>query len=175
MALSLSPVALIVTLGYSLTKRFTWTTHFVLGLALSIAPIGAWVAVKATLDAPVLVLGLAVLLWTAGFDLLYSCQDVDFDRAHGLRSLPSRFGVPSALVTARALHGGSFAALVAFGLVLGLGAPYAAGTAAAGAVMAWSHSLVSSRDLSPVGVAFFQANVTVSVLVLFGTAVDVLA
>ena len=170
--LALAPVALFVTLGYSWTKRFTWATHFVLGLALAIAPIGAWLAVRGSFSAEVLILGLAVLLWTSGFDLLYSCQDAGFDREQGLHSLPARFGIPAALGTARLLHAGAFLALVAFAWVGGLGPAVFACVAAAGLVMAWSHSLVRADDLSRVGLAFFQANVTVSVLVLLGTALD---
>lgn len=172
--LILAPVALFVTLGYSWTKRFTWATHFVLGLALAIAPIGAWLAVRGSLSGAVLLLGLAVLLWTSGFDLLYSCQDADFDREQGLHSLPARFGVPTALRTSRALHAGAFLALLAFGWAAELGPASFASITAAGLVMAWSHSLVRAGDLSRVGLAFFQANVTVSVLVLLGTALDLL-
>jgi 4-hydroxybenzoate polyprenyltransferase len=172
--LLLSPVALLVTLGYSWTKRFTWATHFVLGLALAIAPIGAWLAVRGTFSLEILVLGLAVLLWTSGFDLLYSCQDADFDREQGLRSLPARFGVPAALATARVLHAVAFLALLGFCWAASLGIAAFSSVAVAGIVMAWSHSLVRADDLSRVGLAFFQANVTVSVLVLAGTAWDCL-
>ncbi|MEM7249665.1 MAG: 4-hydroxybenzoate octaprenyltransferase, partial [Acidobacteriota bacterium] len=168
LTLILAPVALAVVLFYSLTKRFTWACHFVLGLSLSIAPIGAWIAVRGRLDVEVLWLGLGVLLWTAGFDTLYACQDADFDRDAGLRSLPARFGVARALLLARACHVGAAIALVVFGPAWSLGWPYLLAVGLAAGVMAWSHSLVSADDLSRVGVAFFQANVTVSVLVLVG-------
>ena len=173
-SLLLSPVALVVVLGYSWTKRFTWTSHFVLGLALALAPSGAWIAVRGTLDPPALVLALAVLLWTAGFDILYSCQDADFDRSHGLHSVPARFGVPAALRTARLLHVASSLALLGFGPAAGLGLASLLAAVGAAAVMAWSHALVRPDDLSRVGLAFFQANVTVSVLILLGSALDLL-
>jgi 4-hydroxybenzoate polyprenyltransferase len=167
--LLLAPFALAVTLGYSLTKRITWATHFVLGLSLSIAPIGAFIGVTGRMEARVLPLGLAVLLWTAGFDLLYSCQDAEHDRRVGLHSVPARFGIKAALLTARLLHAGAALALAWAGVSLELGLPYALAVIAAAGVMGWSHSLVRADDLSRVGVAFFQANVTVSVLVLLGT------
>lgn len=172
--LILAPIALFVTLAYSLTKRFTWGTHFVLGLSLAIAPIGAWVAVRGSLAPEILVLGLAVLLWTSGFDLLYSCQDAEFDRNQGLQSLPARFGVAAALLVARILHAGAFLALLGFAWAAGLGPAYPVSVLAAGAVMAWSHSVVRAGDLSRVGLAFFQANVAISILVLGGTALDLL-
>ena len=173
--LALAPVALAIVLGYSLTKRFTWTTHFALGLSLALAPIGSWVAVRGGLDARPLVLGVAVLAWTAGFDLLYACQDAEFDRAHGLHSVPARFGVPAALMTARACHLVAAGALLGFGLARSASVWYHGAVAAAAAVMVWSHSLVRADDLSRVGVAFFQANVTVALLVLAGTVADLLA
>lgn len=169
----LAPVALAVILAYSLAKRFTASTHFLLGLSLAIAPIGAWIAVRGSLDPPALPLGLAVLLWTAGFDLLYSCQDVGFDREAGLQSIPARFGVRAALIAARACHVLAMGALVAFGLATGLGPAYFAALAVAAGLLAWSHAIVGPDDLSRVGIAFFQANVGVAGVVLAGTAVDV--
>jgi 4-hydroxybenzoate polyprenyltransferase len=130
--------------------------------------------VRGTLGGPPLVLLLAVLFWVAGFDLLYSCQDADFDREHGLHSLPARFGVPAALAVARACHVLAAVLLLAFGPAAGLHWPYLVAAGLAAAVMAWSHSLVRPDDLSRVGVAFFQANVAVSTLVLAGTLADLL-
>jgi len=174
LTLMLCPVALVVLLGYSLTKRFTWSSHLVLGLALGIAPMGAWIAVRGTFDAPPLALVAAVLFWVAGFDLLYACQDADFDRGHGLHSMTARFGVPAALRWARAFHLVAAVGLFAFGWLDERGWPYFAAASAAAAVMAWSHSLVRASDLSRVGLAFFQANVAVSTLIFAGTLVDVL-
>lgn len=174
LTLALSPVALAVILGYSWTKRFTWATHFVLGLALGIAPMGAWIAVRGRFDAEPLALVLAVVAWVAGFDLLYACQDADHDRHSGLFSIPARFGIPTALTVARACHVIAAVGLFGFGLFGGHGLAYFVGAGLATAVMAWSHGLVSPDDLTRVGLAFFQANVAVSLLVLAGTLVDVL-
>jgi 4-hydroxybenzoate polyprenyltransferase len=157
-------------LSYSLAKRVTPMTHWLLGLGLAMAPIGAWIAVRGSLDPRVLLLALAVLLWTAGFDLLYACQDVDFDRAHGLFSVPARLGVRGALVVARASHAAAMVALVTFGLVMRLGWPWMAATAVAAALLLWSHLLVRPHDLSRVQLAFFQVNVGVSLAVLCGAA-----
>ena len=169
----LAPVALAVILSYSLAKRFTAATHFLLGLSLAIAPIGAWIAVRGTLDPPVLLLGLVVLLWTAGFDLLYSCQDVEFDRNADLHSIPARFGVRAALVVARACHVLALVALVGFGLAAERGPAYFAAIVVSATLLAWSHSIVTPRDLSRVGIAFFQANVGVAGVVMAGTLIDV--
>jgi 4-hydroxybenzoate polyprenyltransferase len=174
LTLLLAPVALLVVLGYSLTKRFTWGTHFVLGLALALAPVGAWVAVRGRLEWEALLLGAAVTAWTAGFDLLHACQDQEFDRAAGLHSIPARFGVPAALWTARGLHVLTVVLLAGFGVALGWGLAYFAALAAAAGILGWSHSLVSPGDLRRVGLAFFQANATVSLVVLAGTAIEVL-
>ena len=170
----LAPAALVVILGYSLAKRVTPATHALLGLALSIAPLGAWLAVRGRFDPEVLLLCLGVLSWTAGFDMLYACQDVDFDRKAGLHSLPARIGVRRSLHVSTALHAFSVAALAGFGYATHLGWPYFAALAGATALLAWSHGLVRPDDLSRVGVAFFEVNVGVSMLVLAGTAVDVL-
>lgn len=173
--LLLCPVALVVVLGYSLTKRVTFATHFVLGLALGIAPVGAWLAVRGTFAVTPLWLAAGVATWTAGFDLLYSCQDEEFDRAHGLHSLPARFGRPAALAAARVLHAGTVGLLAFFGRSAGLGVGFLVALLASAVVLTVAHSLVRGGDLSRVGLAFFQANVAVSLLVLTGTAWDVFA
>src|ERR1700749_206476 len=140
LALLLSPVALASVLLYSYTKRFTSLSHVVLGWCLCIAPTGAWVAVRGSIDSPVpLLLSLVVLLWTAGFDVLYACQDYDFDRAAGLRSIPARVGVGRALWVSRALHAGAFAALVGLYFLTGLGVLALAGVAATGALLVYQH------------------------------------
>jgi 4-hydroxybenzoate polyprenyltransferase len=154
LCVALSPLALAIVFGYSYTKRFTASSHLVLGLSLAIAPVGAWIAVRGRFDASPLVLGAAVLLWVAGFDTIYACQDAEFDRREGLHSLPARLGVPRALALARAMH------LVAVALLFGLYwlAPlhpvYLAGVAAVAAVIAWEHTLVGPQDLSRVMQAF---------------------
>ncbi|MGB8507385.1 MAG: UbiA-like polyprenyltransferase, partial [Pyrinomonadaceae bacterium] len=174
LTLLLAPVALASVLLYSYTKRFTSLSHIVLGWCLCIAPTGAWIAVRGALDSPVpLLLSLVVLLWTAGFDVLYACQDDEFDRATGLRSIPARLGVGRALWVSRLLHAGAFAALVGLYLQTSLGAPALAGVVATGALLVYQHSLVRADDLSRLNAAFFTTNAFVSVILLatFGAAV----
>ena len=166
LALILATPAAVVILGYSYAKRFTWTTHLALGAALGIAPIGAWVAVTGGLGAAPLMLGAAVAAWVAGFDILYSCQDVDFDRRAGLHSVPARFGVPWALAIARALHVLTVVLLVAMRLVTPLGGPWLAGVAVVAALLAWEHRLVRADDLSRIDQAFFTVNALVGFVVL---------
>ncbi|HVG28473.1 MAG TPA: UbiA-like polyprenyltransferase [Pyrinomonadaceae bacterium] len=173
LTLLLSPLALASVLLYSYTKRFTSLSHLVLGWCLAIAPTGAWVAVRGAIDSPTpLLLSLVVLLWTAGFDVLYACQDFDFDRRAGLRSIPARVGVRSALWVARALHAGAFGALVGLYSTVGLGWLALAGVVAAGALLVYQHSLVRADDLSRLNAAFFTTNAFVSVILLvtFGGA-----
>jgi len=174
LTLLLSPVALGSVLLYSYAKRFTSLSHVVLGWCLAIAPTGAWVAVRGAIDSPVpLLLSLVVLLWTAGFDVLYACQDYEFDRAAGLRSIPARLGVGRALRVSRLLHAGAFAALAGLYFAAGLGALALLGVAATGALLVYQHSLVRAGDLSRLNAAFFTANAFVSVILLatFGGAV----
>jgi 4-hydroxybenzoate polyprenyltransferase len=168
LALALAPVALASVLGYSYTKRFTPFSHLVLGWALSIAPAGAWIAVRGELGLEPLLLSAAVMLWTAGFDILYACQDADFDRSAGLYSTPSRLGVRRALWVARGLHVLMFAALVAFYLVTESGTLGLAGVVATGALLVYQHAIVRADDLSRLDAAFFTTNAFVSVI-LFAT------
>ena len=173
LTLLLSPVALGSVLLYSYTKRFTSLSHVVLGWCLSIAPTGAWVAVRGEIDSPVpLLLSLVVLLWTAGFDVLYACQDFEFDRGAGLRSIPARVGVARALWVSRLLHAGAFAALVGLYFLTQLGAAALVGVTATGALLVYQHSLVRPDDLSRLNAAFFTTNAFVSVILLatFGGA-----
>jgi 4-hydroxybenzoate polyprenyltransferase len=168
LALALSPVALASVLGYSYTKRFTSLSHVALGWALSIAPAGAWIAVRGSLGREPLLLSLAVLTWTAGFDVLYACQDADFDRERGLFSIPSRVGVARALWIARGLHAVMFAALAGFYALTNSGALGLAGVVATGALLVYQHSIVRADDLSRLDAAFFTTNAFVSVI-LFAT------
>ena len=168
LALALSPVALASVLGYSYTKRFTALSHVALGWALAIAPAGAWIAVRGALGPEPLLLSLAVLLWTAGFDVLYACQDTDFDRERGLFSIPSRIGIARALWVARALHALMFAALVGFYVLTNSGALGLVGVVATGALLVYQHSIVRAGDLSRLDAAFFTTNAFVSVI-LFAT------
>ena len=173
LTLVLSPVALASVLLYSYTKRWTTFSHIVLGWCLSIAPTGAWIAVRGTLDSvEPLLLSLVVLLWTAGFDVLYACQDYDFDRREGLHSIPARFGVGRSLWIARALHAGAFAALLALYFVTKLGPLAFAGVIATGVLLVYQHTLVRADDLSRLNAAFFTTNAFVSVILFasFGAA-----
>lgn len=171
----LSAPVLAVLLGYSYFKRFSSAAHFVLGLALAIAPLGAWIAVRGDFEgdlAPVLWLSAGVLTWVAGFDLIYACQDAEFDRASGLHSIPAKLGVRSALWLSIALH---VAALVAFAFVgtsAQLSWPYWCAFAIAAVLLAWQHAIVSPRDLSRVDVAFFTLNGWVGVGLFLGLAID---
>ena len=174
LTLLLAPVALASILFYSYTKRFTSLSHLVLGWCLAIAPTGAWIAVRGSLTSAVpLLLSLTVLLWTAGFDVLYACQDYDFDRQTGLRSTPARVGIARALWLARLLHAGAFAALVGLYLTTHLGALALVGVSATAALLVYQHRLVRADDLSRLNAAFFTTNAFVSVLlfVTFGGAV----
>ena len=154
LCLALSPVALAIVLGYSYTKRFTDWSQLALGLSLAVAPVGAWLAIRGRFDAVALALGLAVLLWVAGFDTIYACQDAEFDRREGLRSIPARLGVARALVVARALHVGAVASLLALYALTSLHPLYLAGVAVVAAVLGWEHTLVRADDLSQVMRAF---------------------
>jgi 4-hydroxybenzoate polyprenyltransferase len=172
LALLLATPAAVIILGYSYAKRFTWATHLALGFSLAIAPIGAWVAVTGGLGAAPLVLGAAVAAWVAGFDVLYSCQDVDFDRRAGLHSVPARFGVPAALAIARALHALTVVLLLAMPLVTPLGGPWLAGVALVAVLLAWEHRLVRADDLSRINQAFFTVNGVVGFVVLAAAVAD---
>jgi 4-hydroxybenzoate polyprenyltransferase len=174
LTLALAPIALASLLLYSYTKRFTSLSHLVLGWCLAIAPTGAWIAVRGHVDSPVpLLLSLIVLLWTAGFDVLYACQDFEFDRAEGLRSIPEKIGIANALWYSRMLHMDAFAALVALYLTAGLGTLALAGLVLTGALLVYQHTLVRADDLRRLNAAFFTTNAFVSVILLatFGGAI----
>ncbi|REJ77553.1 MAG: 4-hydroxybenzoate octaprenyltransferase [Acidobacteria bacterium] len=174
LTLYLSPVALASVLGYSYAKRFTSFSHLILGWALAISPTGAWIAVRGAIDSYIpLLLSLLVLLWTAGFDVLYSCQDFEYDREKGLKSIPSRFGIRGALWIARFLHLLAFVTLLALYLVTDLGTLAAIGVGATGALLVYQHTLIKPNDLSRMNAAFFTANAFVSVILFltFGAAV----
>lgn len=173
LAFALSPVALIAILGYSYAKRFTTFSHLWLGLCLGIAPVGAWIAVKGQIGFPSMVLSAAVILWTAGFDIIYSLQDVEFDRRMGLFSLPSRIGAGRALAVSRLMHAAMVGLLVWFGLLTVRGAPYYVGAAIVGAFLVYEQSLVSPKDTSRVDAAFFIMNGCVSLVMLACVAIDV--
>ena len=172
--LYLSPLALGVVFLYSFTKRFTWGSHLVLGLGLALAPLGSWIAVTGRFDLPPVLLGLAVLSWVAGFDVLYACQDHDFDRGSGLHSIPVRFGLVGALRIARGLHVAAIAFMAALGVSAGLHAVYGAGVGAIALLLAWEHRLVRPDDLTKVNTAFMTMNSLVSLAYFAFTIADLL-
>lgn len=171
----LSPVVLSVLLGYSLVKRFSALVHLVLGVALGLAPLGAWIAVRGSFDGDltaILLLFVTVWTWVAGFDLIYSCQDAEFDAARGLHSIPARIGIAGALRVSRALHVLSVAALVGVAVVGGLGWVFWSAVGVAALLLAWEQSIVRADDLSRVDVAFFTLNGWVGVALFLGLALD---
>jgi 4-hydroxybenzoate polyprenyltransferase len=169
----LSPMALTITFVYSFTKRFTSLSHLVLGFALGMAPAAAWIAIRGSLDWRILLLTAAVMLWTAGFDIIYSCQDFEFDSQEGLFSLPRVFGIAGALRIARVLHMGMIVCLLALVFALQLGALSFTGVLAVAGLLAYEHSLVKPNDLSRVDAAFFTMNGWVSVLFFCFWAADI--
>jgi 4-hydroxybenzoate polyprenyltransferase len=170
----LSPVALAVVLLYSYTKRFTRWSHLVLGFALGIAPAAAWIGVRGSLDLRILILTAAVTFWVAGFDVLYACQDIEFDRANRLNSVPQAFGIPRALVLARVLHLTMLLLLVALVLTFGMGKIAIAGLVVVALLLAYEHSLVTSHDLSKLNAAFFTMNGVIAVVFFLFIAADLL-
>ena len=174
LALWLSPVALAVLLLYSYTKRFTRWSHLVLGFALGIAPSAAWIAVRGSLDPRILLLTAAVTFWVGGFDVLYACQDFDFDRSSGLHSVPRSLGISRALWVARAFHLIMLLLLVALLMVFGLGKLAMAGVIVVALLLVYEHSLVSPDNLSKLNAAFFTMNGVISVVFFGFVAADVL-
>jgi 4-hydroxybenzoate polyprenyltransferase len=169
LCLQLAPLALLFLVGYSYTKRFTWLCHFALGLTDGIAPLGGWLAVNPTLSVanlvPPLLLALAVAAWVGGFDLIYACQDIAFDRANGLHSIPARSGPAAALQVSEMMHGASVGLLAAVGGLLGLAWPYWVGVGLASWLLIWEHRLVHPDDFSRLDVAFFNMNGYIAVSV----------
>jgi len=167
LTLVLAPVAVVVVVGYPYTKRFTWTSHFILGWADGIAPAGAWIAVTGSLSWEPVLMAFAVATWIGGFDMLYACQDRDFDVERGLHSIPQKWGIPAAMRWAKGMHFLTAASLLALGPWLGLGFPYYVGWALAAALLVYEHRLVSPTDLSRLDMAFFNVNGYIA-LIVFG-------
>jgi 4-hydroxybenzoate polyprenyltransferase len=174
LTLMLSPVALAIVLLYSYSKRVTRWSHLFLGFALGIAPAAAWIAVRGSLDPRILLLTAAVTFWVGGFDVIYACQDFDFDRSHGLHSLPRHLGIHTALWIARVFHLAMLGLLVALVLVFGLGKLAAVGVIAVAALLAYEHSLVRHDDLSKLNAAFFTMNGVISVVFFLFIGADLL-
>jgi 4-hydroxybenzoate polyprenyltransferase len=171
LCLMLAPLALVFLVGYSYTKYFTWTSHWILGFTDGIAGAAGWVAVRGAFDAPAFVLWFALTVWIAGFDLIYACQDVEFDRREKLHSIPARFGIAFALRLAQVCHLLTVALLAWVGLWFGLSWPYWVGLAAVAALFVWEHSLVKPDDLSKLDMAFFNINGYISLTIFFATLV----
>jgi 4-hydroxybenzoate polyprenyltransferase len=174
LAFALSPIALLILLLYSYTKRFTRWSHLVLGFALGIAPAGAWIAVRGSLDPRILLLTAAVTFWVAGFDVLYSCQDCEFDQQYGLHSIPRYTGIPTALWIARLFHLLMLMLLVSCVLVFSLGKLALVGVLVVALLLAYEHSLVSADNLSKLNAAFFTMNGVISVVFFLFIAGDLL-
>jgi 4-hydroxybenzoate polyprenyltransferase len=175
LCLLLSPLAVLFLVGYSYTKRFTWLSHWILGFTDGIAAAGGWIAVRAAFEPPVYVLWFALTVWIAGFDLIYACQDVAFDREHGLHSVPARFGIAAALTTARLCHLLTIVAFALLGWLMGLGPLYWLGVLVVAGLLIYEHSLVSPGDLSRLDVAFFNVNGYIAVILFLSVLAGRLA
>jgi 4-hydroxybenzoate polyprenyltransferase len=169
LCLKLAPLAIVFLVGYHYTKYFTWTSHWILGFTDGIAAAGGWIAVTERFELPAFLLWFAVTVWIGGFDLIYACQDVEFDRAERLRSVPARFGVAAALLWSRICHALTALALAAVGLTIPLGWSYWIGWLAVVLLFVYEHSLISPRDLSRVNMAFFNVNGYIAVIVFVAT------
>ncbi|MBI4497161.1 MAG: UbiA family prenyltransferase [Chloroflexi bacterium] len=165
----LSPIAAVVLGGYTLLKRHSWLYHFAIGIGDGGAPVGGWVAVTGELAWEPIILGLAVAVWVAGFDLIYTCQDFDFDRSYGTHSLASRFGIPAALTVSTWCHVATVALLGVLGVLMGLGVLYWVGLALAAGLLIYEHRLVRADDLSHLNLAFFNVNGYIAVIVFVFT------
>jgi 4-hydroxybenzoate polyprenyltransferase len=174
LTLWLAPLVLLVLLGYSYTKRFTRWSHLVLGFALGMAPTGAWIAVRGSLDWRIVLLTAAVTFWVGGFDVIYACQDYDFDRQNGLWSVPRTFGIANALTIARVMHLAMLTMLIGVVSLFGLGTWAVVGVVAVALLLLYEHSLVKADDLSKLNAAFFTMNGVISVVFLIFVAADVL-
>jgi 4-hydroxybenzoate polyprenyltransferase len=170
----IAPFFLFVLFTYSYTKRFTWLSHVVLGIALSLAPLGAWIAVTGTFDIEILPLCIAVMFWVAGFDVLYGLQDIDFDRTHSLYSIPSRFGIVASLWIARIFHFITVALLLGLASIFHLGWFYLVGIFIASVLLFYEHSLVKPHDLSKLNMAFFNMNGYISITIFVFTLMNYL-
>jgi 4-hydroxybenzoate polyprenyltransferase len=174
LCLQISPLFVLVLLTYSYTKRFTWLCHIVLGIALSLAPLGAWIAVRGAFDYKILPLCFAVMFWVAGFDALYGLQDMDFDKRHGIYSIPSIFGIKASLWTARIFHIITIGLLLCLIPLFNLSGIYLLGVLIASGILLYEHALVKSTDLSKLNIAFFNMNGYISITVFIFTLFDYL-
>jgi 4-hydroxybenzoate polyprenyltransferase len=174
LAFQLFPVAVAALSFYSYTKRFTWTCHLFLGLTLGLAPLGAWIAIAGSFHVAPVLLGLGVLFWVAGFDVIYACDDFNFDREYGIHSIPARFGIAGALSISSAFHTVAPLFFLAVGILLDLGLFYLLGLVIAVSLLFYQHRLVSPDDLSRAGIAFFNLNGMLSIVMFCFTLLDIL-
>lgn len=174
LCLKLAPVAMVVLILYSYTKRFTFFSHIILGLALAIAPLGAWIAVTGEVAVVPIVLGVAVLFWVAGFDVLYAMADVDFDRSTGLHSIPARFGIPAGMAVSRTFHAATLALLLLLVVLSDLRTLYLTGVFLAAGLLAYEHLLLRRYGLRRLDAAFFTANGLLSITLFGFTVLDIL-
>lgn len=172
LAFYLSPVALATIFFYSLTKRFTWLAHVFLGISTGLAPVGAWIAVTGEFGLTSVLLGMAVVVWMSGFDIIYACQDIDFDVSVGLKSIPSRFGVEMSLILAKIFHLLMMILLCIIWLTAPSGYFLALGIAVVGSLLIYEHSLVNPKDLSKLNVAFFNMNSIIASVLFFFVLLD---
>lgn len=174
LALQLFPVAVAMLVIYPYTKRFTWGCHLFLGATLALAPLGAWIAIAGALAWEPVLLGLAVMFWVAGFDIIYACDDYNFDRQHGIHAIPARFGIKIALIIAVLFHISALVFLLTTGMLLELGTFYFIGVAIAAAILGYEHWLIKPNDLSRSGAAFFTWNGVLSVVMFIFTLLAVI-
>jgi len=172
LALKLSPIALAIVFFYSFTKRFTYLSHFFLGISLSIAPIGSWVAIREEISFVSLVLGAAVVFWLIGFDIIYSCQDVEVDQSSGLYSIPAKFGIRNALRLAAVAHAIMIIFLLGLLIIPILGGTYLAGVLLVAALLIYEHSLIKWNDLKNINIAFFNVNGWIGFALMITVVVD---
>ncbi|WP_243648723.1 UbiA-like polyprenyltransferase [Hazenella coriacea] len=174
LAVQLLPIAVFFLVLYSYTKRFTWACHIVLGMAIGLGPLGGWVATTGQIDSIAMILFISVALWTAGFDVIYACQDMEFDKEQELHSIPVKFGIKNALDISSWMHVGTAIGLVALSFLTQLGVWYALGVLVALVILIYEHKIVSANDLSRLNTAFFTMNGVLSVILFVFTMVDVL-
>jgi 4-hydroxybenzoate polyprenyltransferase len=173
LCLQLSPIAIGILFIYSYTKRFTWFSHVVLGIAISLAPLGAWIAITGSVDIQILPLVIGIIFWLTGFDILYALQDMEFDRSVGLYSIPQTFGAVKSLVIARICHFMTWALLIVTGYIFGLGIFYFIGMGIVTGLLIYEHSLVKGNDFSRLDMAFFNMNGYISAVVFVFTGLDI--
>jgi len=173
LCLKLAPLAVVFLWLYSYTKRFTWWCHLILGLAIGIGPVGSWIAISGTFDWQPLIIGLVVACWIAGFDAMYACQDIEFDRKQGLKSIPARFGETGALAFSAGFHFFTVVFLTVTGLILNLGIYYYLGVCLAAVILVYEHAIVRPGDLSRVNFASFKINHYVGLIIFIMTLIDI--